>query len=222
MGAIPRTWRGRDRNRGREAARRFFPSGITEQHRSASLVVQASLESSSLPPVPSGCILLANHCPLPGFALQTPRSSTQPLSTLEHTLSGLVGRAGISTLCTGLTLSYMHVAVFSSHRERGSPSVPTELPPGRGCTGCGDLSSLQIPPGFCGFHLASFPLPFPPALSCPTWLSGNLSCPFRCPSSSARVPQGSENFSTSRCIEVDVFMLLWREMNSTFLNPLPS
>ena len=197
---------------GAEAARRFFPSGITQLRRSASLVFQASLESSPLPPVPSGCILMANRCPLPEFALQTPRSSTQPLSTLEHTLSGWVGRAGISTMHTFLTLSYTLVAVFSSYRERGSPSVPTELPPVGAFPGSGDLSSLQIPPRFCGFHLASFPLPFPLALSSPTWLSGNLSCPLRCPSSFAHVQQGSVRIFPLQ----DVFlMLLWREMNST-------
>ena len=50
-----------------------------------SMVVQASsrsipLETSSLTPVPSGCLLRANHSPLPGSALQTPHFSTQPLS----------------------------------------------------------------------------------------------------------------------------------------------
>ena len=31
-----------------------------------------------LTPVPSGCLFTANSCPLPGSALQTPLSSTQP------------------------------------------------------------------------------------------------------------------------------------------------
>ena len=173
---------------------------------------QAShLQSSFLPPVSSGCLLTANHSPLPGSALQTPYSTTQPLSAVEDTLSGCVGRAGVSTLCTGLTLSSTLVAVFSSHRERGSPFVPAELPPGRGFPGCRDLCCLQIPTGFCWSHPPSFPHPFPPSLSCPTWLSSTPSCPFRCPSSSARVPQGSVRIFALQ----DVFlMLLWREMNS--------
>ena len=151
---------------------------------------------------------MANRCPLAGSALQMPHSSTQPLSASEDTLSGWVGRAGISTLRPHLTMSYTLVAVFSSHRERGSPSVPTELPPGRGFPRYGDLSSLQIRPGFCRSHPASFPLPFRPSVSCPTWLSRNLSCPLRCPSSSARVPQGSVRIFPLQ----DVFlMLLWRD-----------
>ena len=36
--------------------------------------------------------------PLPGSAFQTPHSSTQPLSAVVDTLSGWVGRAGVSTL----------------------------------------------------------------------------------------------------------------------------
>ena len=52
-----------------------------------SMVVQASsrsipLETSSLTPVPSGCILTANRSPLPGSALQIPHFGTQPLSAL--------------------------------------------------------------------------------------------------------------------------------------------
>ena len=128
--AIPSAWRGRDRHRGAEAASRFFPSG------SATLLLwwfrlppQAShLQSSSFPPVHSGCLLTGNHSPLPGSALRTPCFSTQSLSASEDTLSGCVGSAGVSSLHTGLTLSSTLVAVFSSHRERGSPSVPTELP----------------------------------------------------------------------------------------------
>ena len=162
MGAIPRTWRGRDRNRGREAARRFFPSGITEQHRSASLVVQASLESSSLPPVPSGCILLANHCPLPGFALQTPRSSTQPLSTLEHTLFRLGGQ-GRNQYPVNRSHSVLHACcrVLFPQRTR-LPFCPNRAPPREGLHWLWRplLSSdpprvLWVPSGFFSSSLSS-------------------------------------------------------------------
>ena len=142
-----------------------------------------------------------------------------PNPTFQHTALVCIGGhplrlggQGRDQYPAHISLSFTLVAVFSCHTERGSPSVRTELPPVRGFRGCGDLPSLQIPPGICGFHPASFPLPFPPALSCPTWLSRTLSCPFRCPSSSARVLQGSVRFFPLQ----DVFlMLLWREMNST-------
>ena len=207
---IASAWRGRNRHR---VERLQVSSYLWASLNSATLLLwwlrlppQAShLQSSSLPPVHSGCLLTGNHSPLPGSALPTPRFRTQPLSASEDTLSGCVGRAGVCTLRTGLTLSSTLVAVFSFRRERGSPSVATELPPVRGFPGCKDLCSLQILTGFCWSHPSSFPHPFPPSLSCPTWLSRTPSCPFRCPSSSAHVPQGSENFSASRCI-LDAFV----------------
>ena len=90
-----------------------FPLGITQEWRSAlcwfSLPPQAFLFIELLPyPIPSGFLLTAHSSPLPGSALQTPHFSTQPLSTAADTLSGWVGRTGVSTLCTGLTLSCCH------------------------------------------------------------------------------------------------------------------
>ena len=128
-----------------------------------------------------------------------------PSPCLQWRTPSQAGWAGQgSYLRTVLTLSCPLVTVFSSQRERGPPSVPTELPPGRGFPRYGDLSSLQIRPGFCRSHPASFPLPFRPSVSCPTWLSRNLSCPLRCPSSSARVPQGSVRIFPLQ----DVFLML--------------
>ena len=46
---------------------------------------QAFLVSDFLTPIPSGRLLTANSNPLPRLALQTPRSSTQPLSALVDT-----------------------------------------------------------------------------------------------------------------------------------------
>ena len=43
------------------------------------------LQSSSLPPVPSGCLLTVNPSPLPGSALQTPPFSTQALCAAVDT-----------------------------------------------------------------------------------------------------------------------------------------
>ena len=51
---------------------------------------------------------MAHSSPLPGSALQMPHFSTQPFSAAVDTLSGWVGTAGVSTLCTGLTLSCCH------------------------------------------------------------------------------------------------------------------
>ena len=46
------------------------------------LFPQTFLVVKLLTPVPSGCLFTANSCPLPGFALQTPLSSSQlPFTT---------------------------------------------------------------------------------------------------------------------------------------------
>ena len=65
-------------------------------------------QGSSLPAFPAGCLLTAHSSPLPGSALQTSHSSIQPLSAVVDTLPGWVGRAGVSTLYTRLTLSCCH------------------------------------------------------------------------------------------------------------------
>ena len=104
----------------------LLPFGHHSLKALCAMVVQASSTCipmcrapPSLRPILSGHFLTANLSPLPGSALQTPHSSTQPLSAAVDTLSGWVGRAGVSTLCRGLTLSCSHMlaAVFSPHRE---------------------------------------------------------------------------------------------------------
>ena len=219
MGAIPRTWRGRDRNRGREAARRFFPSGITEQHRSASLVVQASLESSPLPPVPTGCILMANRCPLPGFALQTPRSSTQPLSTLEHTLFRLGGQ-GRNQYPVNRSHSVLHACcrVLFPQRTR-LPFCPNRAPPRGGAALAVETSPLfRSPQGFVGSIWLLFLFPF---LQHSLVLPGSAGIFLVLSGVQVPLPVFRRALRIFPLQDV-LFMLLWREMNSTFLNPLPS
>ena len=86
---------------------------------------------------------------------------------------------------------------------RVSPSVPADLPTSEGLPRCGNISSSSAPCQEIRAHTASFPLPFP-FLFHPTWLCGDISCPFKCPRSSASFQQ--ENYySICRCI-LDVFV----------------
>ena len=103
------------------------------------------LQSSSLPPVPSGCLLTANRSPLPGSALQTPHFRTQPLCAMVDTLSGLGSRAVVSTICRSLTLSCLPLtgAAFSSHKRMRLPSVPVSSP--KGCRSHPTFSPLPFP-----------------------------------------------------------------------------
>lgn len=132
---------------------------------------------------PSGCLLRANCSPLPGPALQTPHFSTpSPCLQQGHPLRLGVGMAGVSTPCTGLTLSCCHTlaATFSS------PDVESTLlfllP-----------SGLQVPslPLSSSFSFFFFDLP---------GSAGILLCPFTCPRSSASFLQRlCENCSICRC-----------------------
>ena len=86
--AIPSAWRGRDRHRGAEAASRFFPSGITQQRHSASVVVQASSTS-----VPVAELLLPSR-PLRMSPHGQPQSSAwvcPPNPTFQHTVLVCIG-----------------------------------------------------------------------------------------------------------------------------------
>ena len=129
--------------------------------------VQASsiscLQSSSLPPVPSGCLLTANHSPLPGSALQTPHPSTQPLSAAVATLSGWVGRAGVSTLSCCHRL--LPCSLPTENEAPLLPQLSSHPVPVTGFPGCQPLLSSVPPLGlevpYCLFHflLLSFVLP---------------------------------------------------------------
>ena len=126
--ALPSAGRGGASTGGEGLQWWVFPLGITQQWRSA-LVVQASSTSilvyrappSPLSPQdvssqPTGVLCLG--------LLSRPHISAPSLCLQQWTFSGWVGRAGISTLRTGLTLSCCQtVAVFSSL------SVPAELTP---------------------------------------------------------------------------------------------
>ena len=82
------------------------------------------------------------------------------------------------------------VAVFSSHRERGSSSTLTELP----SHPSDRLPQMSTSPLFSSPTRIGGPippLPFPSSFFRPTWLIRDLSCPFRCPRSSVSVQLGS-------------------------------
>ena len=170
------------------------PWGITQQRCSASLVVQASSTStpvcrappSLLPthdvssqPTPVLCLDLLSkpHIPAPSPCVQrwTP-------------LSGLGSRAVVSTICRGLTLSCLPLAgtASSSHKRMRLPSVPVSSPKG------------------CRSHLTSSPHQFPSCFFGPTWLWGNLFCPFRCQGPLLVFSRGSVNIVPwqmySRCV----------------------
>ena len=195
----------------------FFPLGITQQRCSASLVVQAS--STSIP----FAELLPPSCPLRMSPHSQPQSSAwvcSPIPTFQH--PALVCSGGHPLRLRGQgwaqqpvyrSHSVLHTGCSVLFPQRMSLSFcPNWAPPSEGLPWMGRPLLSSVPPGFCGSHPTSFPLPFPPSFFCPTWLSRNLSCPFRCPSSSARVLQGSVRIFPLQ----DVFlMFLWREMNST-------
>ena len=152
--------------------------------------------------VPSGCLLIANSNPLPEFALQTLHSSTQPLAHI----SGW-GTQGIAwTMCVGLTLSCLPqtgcCTLFWAPLLSQLISLPVrELP-----QMWDPLLSFSRPQGH-----KCLPASFPSSFSLLTLVlpgySGNLSYPFRCLRSSARVQQLlCEICSNLRCI-LDTFMV---------------
>ena len=102
----------------------------------------------SPPPIPSWCLLTVNSSPLPGSALHTPHSSTQPLSAVVDTLSGWVGRARVSALYAGLLCP---AATDSCHvlfpQRMRLPFCPNWTLPQGGASPDMETSSLQIPPG---------------------------------------------------------------------------
>ena len=171
---------------------------------------QGFLVAEFITPIPSGCLLAVNSSPLPGFVLQIPLSCTQHLSTPIDTCLRL-GHVGLwhgpSVYVSFSSACHRPVAEFSSNGlwiassvsidlpiiERASPDVETSL-------------FLQLPTyKVVGSILLSL-LFFFSSFFHPTWLSWNLSCPFRCLRSSASVqPVLCENYIICRCI-FDTFM----------------
>ena len=102
----------------------------------------------SLPFLQDGSSQRTHSSPLPGSALQTPHSSTQPLSAVLDTLSGWVGRAGVSTLCAGLTLSCCHRLLLCSLPTENEAPLLSQLgsPTSEELPRMWRLSSLQIAP----------------------------------------------------------------------------
>ena len=191
----------------------FFPLGITQQRCSASLVVRASFTSIPF------AELLPPSCPLRMSPHSPPQSSAwvcSPSPTFQH--PALVCSGGLPLRLHGQgwgqqpvyrSHSVLHTGCSVLFPQRMSLSFcPNWAPCSEGLPWMWRPLLSSVPPWFCGSHPASFP----PSFFCPTWLSRNLSCPFRSPRSSAHVLQGSVRIFPLQ----DVFlMLLWREMNST-------
>ena len=154
VGALPGCWRGRGQHRGRGATVVFF-SGHQSAMAVCCMMVQASAKTSPfielLPP--SVSCRMSPHSPQqssawvcsPDLTFQHPAL----VCSSGHSLRlGGQGRGQYPVYRSHSLLLPQTVGVFSSHREWGSPSVSSGLPLlVRSFSGCGDLSSLQIPPG---------------------------------------------------------------------------
>ena len=92
------------------------------------------------------------------------------------------------------------IAALSYNSPQSSPSVPTDLPTGEGASSDeGTSPLLQLPSRGTGSILLPLLFLFPSSFH--TQLHGDLSCPFRCPRSSASLQQGlCEDCSICRCI----------------------
>ena len=121
---------------------------------------QAFLVVELLNPVPTGCLLTANSSPLPRSALQTPRSSTQPLCAPTDTHLGL-GHQGCGTdhLCRSQSvLPATDWLLHSPLSPQSSPSVLADLPASEGLP---PSSPVPAPHHGLRSHPVSSPLPFP-------------------------------------------------------------
>ena len=139
--------------------------------------------------------------PIPTFQLSV------PMCTCGHTSQSVVHRAVAWTACVGLTLSCLpqtgHFTLLQ--QPQGSPSVPNDFPISEGASpDVGTSPLLQLP--FRGAEPVLLPLLFFfPSFFHPTWFCRDLSCPFRCPRSSASVQLVfCENCSICRC-SLDAF-----------------
>ena len=141
--------------------------------------------------------LLPPSCPLRMSPHSQPQSSAwvcSPNPTFQHPAlvccSGHPLRLGGQGWGQHTVLLPQTVAVFSSHREWGSSSTPTELP-SRPSDGLPRMSTSPLFSSPTRIGGPILPLPFPSSFFCPTWLSRKLSCPLRCPRSSVSVQLGS-------------------------------
>ena len=161
--ALPGCWQGRGQHRGRGATVGFFFC----HHSTMQLYCMAVQPSDTTSPF----IQLLAPCVSCRMSPHGPQQSSawvcSPDATFQHPALfcssghslrlGGHGRGQYPVYRSHSVLLPQTVGVFSSHREWGSPSVSSGLtPPVRSFPGCGDLSSLQIPPGFAG----PTPLPF--------------------------------------------------------------
>ena len=192
--------------------------GVSHQCHSAlwwfRLPPQASrLQSSSHSPIPSGCFLKANLNPLPGSALWTPHFSTQPLSAAVGVPLRLGGQGrGQDPVCRSHSVLLPHWLPCSLP-QRMRLSFCRNWVPWWGVPRMWRLLLTFMSPLGCRPHPTSSPLPFASSFSCPTWLSRNLSCPFRLPRASASVQLGS--------VKIFPFLFhLWRDRWSPDL-PMP-
>ena len=105
-----------------------FPQWLVFLHR---------LFSPQSPPLPSGCLPTVNRNPHPGIALQSLRSSSQPLCLLGD-LSG-VCMAAARIVCAILIPLDCHRSVASLSASNVSPLTQRVAP-------CGDQTLALVPP----------------------------------------------------------------------------
>ena len=168
-----------------------------------------------LPTSPSGCLLTAKSSPPPHPGLLS-NPHFPPLSPRVHQQThfpvwGMQG-CGMDHLCRSHSVLSAQTGLFTLlPQPQKLPFCPILFPHQcGGFPGCRSLSSASAAP-----PSSADPIPLPflfffPSFFHPTWLCGDLSYRFRCPSSSA-----FSQCSVRAVPSIDVFLMhLWREMNS--------
>lgn len=161
-------------------------------------------------PVPSGCFLTSSSSPLPGFALQSPCSSTQslpvPVCTCRHMSQATAERDVVPTICPAC---HRPAISLSSNSSRCSSAQLISLLV-RGFLWMWEhLCFLQVPSNPRGMGPIPLPLFFFSPFFCPTWSSRIFFV-----LSSVQGLQLTFSWCSVRTFpSVDVFLMhLWREM----------
>lgn len=166
-------------------------------------------------------LLHSNSCPLPGSALQTPLSSTQPCSVPGDTQLRLECAGEQHGPWAQFFVLPSTDQLLCSPRSRKVPFCPSGFPYWEGASlSCRNLSSPSAPDQECwSLPISSFLSFF--SFFYPTQLHGNLYCPFRCPRSSTSIQQVLCENSICRCIldalvrRCEFYLLLFCHLDSS-------